>query len=319
MENLLSALRAAGEETRLRILGLLLHGELTVSEVTQILSQSQPRVSRHLKLLSEAGLIMRFQEGTWAFYRLADDGEAGALTRTIVERIPEQSIQHKRDLERLSDIRAARAALAAQYFSQNADNWSQIRKLHVPEAEVEAQLLELAKGENIKNLLDVGTGTGRILEIFAPHIEKGIGIDLSQEMLAVARANFSEHNIKHCQARQGDMYNIPVPSASQDGVVIHQVLHYADQPDEVLREAARVLKDGGALWVVDFAPHEMEELRDHHAHRRLGFSEDEMLFWAKNAKLDPVVTKRLVADHLTVKIWQFKKPQSHIRLTSQTG
>lgn len=319
MDNLLSALRAAGEETRLRILGLLAQGELTVSEITQILSQSQPRVSRHLKLLCEAGLLLRFQEGTWAFYRLAEDGEAGTLSQTIAQRIPADNIQHKRDLERLEDIRASRAELAASYFSKNAENWSQVRKLYVPEVEVEKKLLEAVKGKDIHTLLDVGTGTGRILEVFAPHIEKGLGIDLSQDMLAVARTNFAEHELSHCQARQGDMYNIPAESASQDVVVIHQVLHYADQPEEVLREAARVLKPQGMLLVVDFAPHEMEELREQHAHRRLGFSEDEMGTWGKAAHLEQAKTKRLAGEKLTIKIWQFNKPLAHIRLSSSSG
>ncbi|MCK5041017.1 MAG: ArsR family transcriptional regulator [Sphingomonadales bacterium] len=319
MDNLLSALRAAGEETRLRILGLLVHGELTVSEITQILSQSQPRVSRHLKLLCEAGLLLRFQEGTWAFYRLAEDGEVGALTQTIAERIPADNIQHKRDLERLEDIRANRAVLAASYFSKNAENWSQIRKLYVPEQQVEDKLLAAVKGKAIHNLLDVGTGTGRILEIFAPHIEKGLGIDLSQDMLAVARTNFAEHGLKHCQARQGDMYNIPAEGSSQDVVIIHQVLHYADQPEEVLREAARVLRPDGTLLLVDFAPHELEELRDQHAHRRLGFSDSEMLAWGKAANLNHKKTTRLAGEKLTVKIWHFNKPLAHVRLSSISG
>lgn len=316
MDSLLSALRAAGEETRLRILGLLAQGELTVSEITQILSQSQPRVSRHLKLLCEAGLLLRFQEGTWVFYRLCDDGEVGALTQTIVERIPAENIQHKRDLERLEDIRANRADMAASYFSENAENWSQVRNLYVPEQQVEKKLLEAVKGKNIHNLLDVGTGTGRILEVFAPHIKKGLGIDLSPDMLAVARTNFAKHSLNHCQARQGDMYNIPAEGSTQDVVIIHQVLHYADQPEEVLREAARVLRPDGVLLLVDFAPHELEELREQHAHRRLGFSDNEMLSWGKSAQLDHINTIRLAGEKLTVKIWQFNKPLAHIRLSS---
>lgn len=319
MDNLLSALRAAGEETRLRILGLLSHGELTVSEITQILSQSQPRVSRHLKLLCESGLLLRFQEGTWAFYRLAEDGEAGELSQTIAQRIPADNIQHKRDLERLEDIRANRAVQAASYFSDNAENWDQIRKLYVPELEVEKMLLDAVKGKKIRNLLDVGTGTGRILEIFAPHVDKGVGIDLSQDMLAVARANFAKHALKHCQARQGDMYNIPADGSSQDVVIIHQVLHYADQPEEVLREAARVLRPDGVLLLVDFAPHELEELRVNHAHRRLGFSDSEMLSWGSAAQLEHVKTTRLASDKLTVKIWHFNKPLAHVRLSSVSG
>ena len=319
MDNLLSALRAAGEETRLRILGLLAEGELTVSEITQILSQSQPRVSRHLKLLCEAGLLLRFQEGTWAFYRLAEEGEAGTLSQTIVARIPDDNIQHKRDLERLADIRAGRAAVAAQYFSQNAENWSQIRNLHVPEQKVEEILLEAAKGKDIHTLLDVGTGTGRILEVFAGKIDKGLGIDLSQDMLSVARDNFAQNDLANCQARLGDMYNIPADGATQDVVIIHQVLHYADQPEEVLREAARVLKSDGILLIVDFAPHELEELREQHAHRRLGFSDSEMLAWGNACQLEHIKTTRLAGEKLTVKIWQFNKPLAHIRLSSAKG
>ncbi|HXV74051.1 MAG TPA: metalloregulator ArsR/SmtB family transcription factor, partial [Sphingomonadales bacterium] len=245
MDKLLTMLRAAGEPTRLRILGLLGHGELTVTELTQILGQSQPRVSRHLKLLSEAGLLARLQEGTWAFYRLAEDEETGNFSRTLVDLIPDADALHRRDLERLRLVREARAKEASQYFRANAADWDRIRSLYVPEVSVEKRLLKIFEGKRIENLLDIGTGTGRILEIFSGSIKRGLGIDLSHEMLSVARANLAEKKIANCQVRLGDMYSIPLDNASQDAVIFHQVLHFADDPAAAIAEAARVLRQGG--------------------------------------------------------------------------
>ncbi len=314
MDRLLAALRAAGEGTRLRILGPLGHCELTVSELTQILGQSQPRVSRHLKLLDEAGVVSRFQEGTWAFYRISDEGPEGELASTIVDRIPDRDALHSYDLERLDEIRKARLDIANAYFSKNVEDWARIRKLHVNEEEVEAALLKAVEGLEIASLVDVGTGTGRMLEIFADRIEKGIGIDISQDMLSVARSVLANKSLSHCQARRGDMYNIPVASSSQDVVIIHQVLHYAIQPDIVTREAARILNPGGVLLVVDFAPHDLEELREDHAHRRLGFADDEVIGWAISAGLELRTVNHLAGDALTVTIWQFEKPAKVVSL-----
>jgi len=314
MENLLAALRAVGEETRLRILGLLAHEELTVSELTLILDQSQPRVSRHLKLLIGAGLLTRSQEGTWAFFRLVDEGDLADLVQSIVDRIPAEDVQHIADLNRLSDIRQTRAKEAKDYFASVADNWSDIRKLHVPEEQVEAILLEACAGRNIENLLDVGTGTARMLELFSDQIERGTGIDLSQEMLAVARATLTEKGLRNCQARLGDMYNIPLASDSQDVVLVHQVLHFADQPDSAIREAARVLRPGGRLLIVDFAPHNNETLRTDHAHRRLGFSDRDMANWCHAAGLDGVGVHHLDEGELTVCIWVYDRPSAVVQL-----
>jgi len=310
VDKLLSILRAAGEPTRLRIIGLLGHGELTVTELTQILGQSQPRVSRHLKLLSEAGLLARFQEGTWAFYRLAEDEEAAYFARTLVDLIPEDDPIHARDLERLRMIRGTRAKEAAEYFRANAADWNRMRSLYVPEEEVEQKLLEALRGKKIKHLLDIGTGTGRILEIFSPFIERGLGIDLSHEMLSVARTMLAEKHISNCQVRLGDMYSIPVGNASQDVVIFHQVLHFADDPESALKEAGRVLKEGGVMLIVDFAPHEMEFLREQHAHRRLGFEENEIIAYAREADLREISTIPLAGSKLTVNIWQFEKKRA---------
>jgi len=309
----MNGLRAAGEPTRLRLLALCAHGELTVSELTQILGQSQPRVSRHLKLLCEAGLLDRFREGTWAFYRLAEQGSCAHLARTLIDLIPEQDGTLARDLERLEAVKQARAEAAAAYFRANAASWGRIRSLYVPESDVEAVLLEMLGPGEINDFLDVGTGTGRILEVFAGLVRRGIGIDMSREMLAIARANLEQAQLRHCQVRLGDMYHLPLAPDSVDVVTIHQVLHFADDPAAAIAEAARVLRVGGKLAVVDFQPHELEYLRRDHAHRRLGFSDQQVTGWYAGAGLRPAATRHLQGDPLTVSIWLADRPGERLQ------
>ena len=308
MDRLLGALRAAGEPTRLRILGLLDQGELTVTELTHILRQSQPRVSRHLRLMCDADLLDRFREGAWVFYRLSESADAQQLVRTIAALIPEADPEFARDLERLSDVRAKRAKAAADYFSRHAPEWDQIRSLYVPEEKVEDAMLRLTQDKTPGTLLDIGTGTGRILEIFSPHIDRGLGIDLSAEMLSVARNSLAEKRLNHCQVRLGNMYDIPAERASQDLVVLHQVLHFADDPSQAIREAARVLRPGGMCLVVDFAPHEKEFLRTEHAHRRLGFTDEEISNLGETAGLEHQALEHLDGGELTVTIWRLDQP-----------
>jgi ArsR family transcriptional regulator len=308
MDALLTGLRAAAEPTRLRLLALCAHAELTVSELTQILGQSQPRVSRHLKLLCEAELLDRFREGIWVFYRLAQRGAGAELTRVIIDQIPPEDATLARDLARLEDVRRARAESAAAYFRANAPRWDRIRTLHVDDAEVERALLDMLPAKGIGDLLDIGTGTGRMLELFADRAERAVGVDMSREMLAVARANLDKAGRRNCLVRQGDMYQLPLPGQSFDAVIIHQVLHYADEPAEAIEEAARVLKPGGRLLVVDFAPHDLENLRSEHAHRRLGFREDEVAGWARTAGLETDPVAHLPGKPLTVSIWRATRP-----------
>ncbi|MEX0298140.1 MAG: ArsR/SmtB family transcription factor [Kordiimonas sp.] len=307
MEHLLAALRAAAETTRLRILALLAQGELTVGELVQILDQSQPRVSRHLKLMCEAGLLDRFQEGTMVFYRLSDGGVGDALNKAIVPLVPSKDEGLASDKRALEAIRAERLEKAQRYFRENASSWDQIRSLHVAEEQVEATLLELQGRENKKRMLDVGTGTGRMLELFSKHVEQAIGIDLSREMLAVARANLDQKELLNCQVRQGDMYNLGVEAESQDLIVFHQVLHFASEPFQALLEAAKALAVGGQILVADFAPHEEEYLRTEHAHRRLGFDEREMINWGEQAGLKSSAVTHLDGGKLRVTIWKFEK------------
>jgi ArsR family transcriptional regulator len=308
MDLLLGGLRAAAEPTRLRMLALLAEGELTVSELTQILGQSQPRVSRHLRLLGEAGLLERVPEGNWAFYRLASGGGAGRLAQQLVGLLPADDPGLTLDRARLEDVKRARADVAAAYFRKSAARWDEIRSLYVDEAEVERALLALLPPDRIESLLDIGTGTGRILELYGSRGVRGVGIDLSREMLAVARAKLDGAGLARCRVQQGDMYRLPWPAESFDAVTVHQVLHFADRPAAVVVEAARVLKAGGRLVIADFAPHELEFLRREHAHRRLGFGDDEIAGWAGAAGLRVEAPIHLPGERLTVTLWAAERP-----------
>jgi len=313
MDELLTGLRAAGEPTRLRLLAILARSELTVTELTQILRQSQPRVSRHLKLMCEAGLLDRFREGSWVFYRRAHVGQGAKLANLLSGLVPAGDPTIARDLERLEAVRAGRAERAAEFFRANAEQWNRIRSLYVPEARVEETLLDLGVRHRIGTLVDLGTGTGRILELVGPKAESGIGIDLSPEMLAFARAHLEQNGIEHCSVRQGDLYDLPLQDETADLVTLHQVLHYLDDPAAAVAEAARVLKPGRRLLIADFAPHELDFLRDEQAHRRLGFSEDEVRSWLAQAGLEVKDVRELPpeggeAAKLTVVIYAADKP-----------
>ncbi len=278
----------------------------------QVLGQSQPRVSRHLRLLSEAGVVERLPEGAWVFYRLAESDRA--LRRAVdaaVGLVSADDITVGRDLERLGLIKSARAATAGAYFRSVAADWDRIRSMHLSESEVEAAM-RAAVGEGPFDLMiDLGTGTGRVLQVFADRIKRGVGVDTSHEMLTVARHNLSKPGLEHCSVRHADLYALPFANASADLVVIHLVLHYLDDPGLAIFEAARTLKRGGRLLIVDFAPHGLEFLRVEHAHRRLGFADAEVADWARAAglELDPPIAltphrgEGAGEEGLTVKIW----------------
>jgi ArsR family transcriptional regulator len=299
-------LRAAGEATRLRLLVLLADGEHSVKDLTEILGQSQPRVSRHLKLLADAGLVERNAEGAWAYYRLTE-GEPADLVRRLIARIDPDDGERRHDQARLAAVRAAQAHQAAAYFAKVAESWDLLRRLHVPESAVEAAIVEAVGDAHIDLLLDLGTGTGRMLELLAGRYRRGIGIDSSREMLGVARARLVASGIGAAQVRLGDISNLDPALGEADLVVVHQVLHYFDDPGRLLQAIRPALRTDGAMLVVDFAPHELEFLRTHHAHRRLGLSEGQMAAWARGAGLTAELLKTFPpvdAEGLTVCLWR---------------
>lgn len=316
-DTILAGLRAAAEPTRLRLMALCADAELTVRELTQILGQSQPRVSRHLKVLCEAGLLDRAAEGTSAYFRVARSGEGAELAHLLIALLSgERHADGKPgafDFERLEAVKKARAESAAAYFRVNAAQWDKIRSLHVDDDEVERVLGERLAGEPLGDLLDVGTGTGRILEILGPRAASGTGIDLSREMLAIARARIERAGLRNCAVRQGDMYQLPWPGRSFDTVIIHQVLHYAEHPAAAIAEAARVLRPGGRLAVVDFAPHTLGSLREEHAHRHLGFADADLSRWCRLAGVEPIDMVHLAGKPLTVTLWLGRRPSAALK------
>jgi ubiquinone/menaquinone biosynthesis C-methylase UbiE len=309
---LTATLKSAGEPTRLRILALLGEAELTVSDLTEILRQSQPRLSRHLRLLTEAGLVDRFREGSWAFFRLGERGGTSELARTLIGRLKTDDAIVLRDRERLAAVRANRAAAAQNYFRRHAAEWDRIRRLHVADAAVESAIRAALADKPIRSLLDLGTGTGRMLELFGPDIERGLGLDLSLDMLALARARLDRAGLRHCSVRHGDIYDLALPRDSFDVVIIHQVMHFLDDSARAIAEAARVLRPGGRLLVVDFAPHNLEFLREEHAHRRLGFAAETVTQWLEAAGLDVLRQETLPPGpqgKIAVSLWLARDPR----------
>jgi ArsR family transcriptional regulator len=292
------------DPTRLRILALLRLMELSVGELAQVLGQSQPRVSRHLKILADAGALERRKEGSWVFLTLAEpdriepvfaliDGWADASTQALFSA----------DAARTETIRADRSEAANRYFAGHAEVWDQIRSLHVAESEVERAIDRLLGRRPLGRLLDIGTGTGRMIELFGPRASQAIGIDRSSEMLRLARVKLETAGISS-SLRQGDMYALPLADQSADSVIIHQVLHYAHSPAVAIAEAARVLAHGGTLLIVDFAAHEREELRERDAHIRLGFEDEAMAAWFAAAGLTVDHVEHLKGGELTVTLWR---------------
>jgi ubiquinone/menaquinone biosynthesis C-methylase UbiE len=305
--HLVAQLRAAGEITRARILALLAHGELSVGELAQVLNQSQPRLSRHLKFLTGAGLIERLPEGAWVFYRLPAEGGARALVDTLIASIDPADAELKRDFDRLREVKGERAEAADQYFARVADDWDRLRALHYAEDDIEQAVLAAAGPGPFDLVVDFGTGTGRMLTLFAGKARRVEGIDLSHQMLTVARSKLQVAGATNASVRHGDATASPYPDSSANLVIIHQVLHFLDDPARALNEAARVLKPGGRLIVVEFAPHTLEHLRAEHAHRHLGVSEADMARWAERAGLTVKAAKTFRAPNgekgISVMVW----------------
>lgn len=304
-------LRALADPTRLRIMRLLATMELAVGELAQVLGQSQPRVSRHVRILCDAGLAERRKEGSWVFLRSAIGeerapplGAAAARLLATAERDDAQfAARCGEDRRHLAAIRASREASAAAYFARHAAEWDELRSLHSADGPVEAALEAALGSGSLGALLDIGTGTGRIAELLSQRAERVTGLDNSPEMLRLARARLQHLPADRLDLVQGDFAALPFDPASFDTVLFHQVLHYAQAPEKVLAEAARVTRPGGTIAVVDFAAHDREELRTQHAHARLGFSDEQMLALLSGAGFAAAPPVALPGRPLTVKIW----------------
>lgn len=303
MDHLLTLLRAAAEDTRLRILALAVREDLTVSDYVHVLGQSQPRVSRHLKLLVEAGLLERFREAQFTRFRLVTGGDDAALVREFVRRLDPKHARLAADRTRLEALQQRRQTAAARFFRDNAQRWDELRALHVADREIERALVH-ALPPAVGKLLDIGTGTGRLLEVLAPKVGFAVGVDQSREMLALARANLARTGIENADVRQGDMYALPFEAGAFDVVTIHHVLHYADDPAAALAEAARVVRPGGVVLVVDFSPHDLVELKREHAHVHLGFADNQVQGWLRTAGLHPVEPTHFPGRRLMTGIWR---------------
>ena len=280
MDHLLAQLRAAAEPTRLRLLALCARGALCVTDLCDVLGQSQPRLSRHLKLLVEAGLLERIPEGANAYFQVPAEA---TLVRQLLARLPEEDVLLATDRRQAARIAAERARAASDAFRRDGADWDELRALDLPAREIE-RAIEALLPERIGRLVDIGTGTGRLLELLAERTGHALGLDASREMLALARARLGERGIAgHCAVRQADMYRLPLPDASQDAATLQMVLHYAEEPAAALAEAARVLRPDGMLLVVDLAPHNRADVMAKHAHRWAGFDDSSIHEWLLGA------------------------------------
>ena len=297
------ALRAAGEPTRLRLLSLLAGEELSVMEMSRILDQSQPRVSRHLKLMTDAGLIERFPDGARVYYRLSHDAQSRRLIDTVLDILAEDA--GEADHRRLDEVRKDREEAAASYFEQVAPQWDRLRSLYVSESAVEAALEKAVGPGPFERVVDLGTGSGRMLTLFGKKAKMSVGLDLSQNMLNIARTNVTKAGVEQVELRHGDIFATRLPAASADLVIVHQVLHYLSDPSAAVAEAARLVSPGGRLVIIDFAPHDFEHMREAHQHRRLGFADSEINGWLVDGGLTPSAPIALPhdAEGLTVTIW----------------
>lgn len=302
LDAVVHGLKAAADPTRLRLLALLSHGELAVHEICEVLAQSQPRVSRHLRLLVEAGFLDRFREQQLVYYRAPTEGQGRAWWELLRQMLESEDPQLRRDRERMGTVIAERARAAAAELRAESPATEAAEAPNAAE-DLAAVVLEEIGPVGIGALLDVGTGTGRMAALFAPHSRHVTAFDKSPEMLRIARARLQHLPPDSVELVKGDFTRLPFADAGFDTVLFHQVLHYAQEPEAVLAEAARVARPGGRIAVVDFAAHDREELRERHAHARLGFSDEQMLALLSEAGFAPAPAIALPGRPLTVKIW----------------
>lgn len=316
MKRIATALKTLGHPDRLRLLALLSQGELTVSELVQILDLSQPRVTQYIKSLEEAGIIERMREGSWVFSRLRQDNAGvSAVVATALATLPYTDSDLAADRARLADVRAERSRQAEAFFASVANDREQLGHEYLPQADIETAMLGLLPGGVLGSMIDLGTGTGRMLEVFAPHVDSGAGVDASADMLRVARHTLAQSAFDHLSVQQADLTATKLDMGSADLVTLHQVLHFLDDPILAIREAARLLAPDGHLLLTDFEHHALENYREDYAHRRLGFEEAEIARYLSETGLALQSVTSVPsgkADTPTVKIWHARKPAAKL-------
>ncbi len=307
MESLASFLKTLGHPDRLRIMALLLQGDFTVSEITQVLGLSQPRVTQYINALEKAQVIERFKEGSWVFSRLRrNDPKLWALVTAVLSQLPGDDTVLRADKRRLDEIKSVRADAANAFFAQASNDENQLGIEYLPREDIDAELCDMLSSGPYEMLIDLGTGSGRVLNVLSDKITTGIGIDNNRDMLSVARHSLSLAAHPHLRVQQGDLHNTNLKSALANVVTLHQVLHYLERPDGAIREAARLLTEGGQLIIIDFAAHDFEDFRERFAHRRLGFSDEDMQSLLKIHNLTLVETRivKTRSSYPDVKLWR---------------
>jgi ArsR family transcriptional regulator len=297
---------ALADPTRVKILLLVRDLQLSMGELADLLDQSQPRVSRHVRILAEAGLVRRHKEGAWVFVGLGDNAPTADIYALIEKLLPaREPIAAER--ARLAQVRAERQKAIDDWFTTHAGEWDLLRRLGGQDSAVEAAIVAAARVPAVGRLLDIGTGTGRVLELLAADADSAVGVDRSPEMLRLARGKLAGDGQQRAEVRQADMRALPFEDSSFDTVTLHHVLHYADDPATVIAEAARTVAPGGKLLVADYAAHGHEEFRTRYQHARLGFAGDDVVAWLCAAGLAPRLVSRHPGAELSVELWEGRR------------
>jgi DNA-binding transcriptional ArsR family regulator len=296
-DNYIDALKAISEPTRFRLVRLCAQGELTVSELMRIVGQSQPRVSRHLKLLQDAGILERFREQHWVFYRVAQEEHYQLLVSGLIKQIEKNETIIQLDQSRLIELQAARATLSETFIETELPDWLRLHEYHGDTARFESAVQDALAEKTVGHLLDVATGTGRMLKIVGPLASSGVGIDLSKKMVTVARSVLAESGLAHLTVRQEDMYQMRFAARHFDTITIDQVLYFATNPDALIKETARVLKYGGRLLVVAFTASKTAKTPP-----SVGIELSDIQQWIESAGLKITNTNILPGDSLDISL-----------------